>query len=157
MNLQSVVEDVKGRVETISTTGQKVAEISIDSLKQAGDIVVETFQTLVTDNTTAAKDLYSAALSGFEKAKTDGLKAVATAPISYLPQTELLVAPFTNTVTVVSKSGDELYQVAKTSFSTIQAQLAGKPVTVAKTVKTVKAGAKKATATAKKAAAKVAK
>lgn len=157
MNLQNVVEDVKGRVETISTTGQKVAEISIDSLKQAGDIVVETFQTLVTDGTTAAKDIYSAAVTGFEKAKADGLKAVASAPISYLPQTELLVAPFTNSVSVVSKSGDELYQVAKSSFSTIQAQLTGKPAPATKAVKAVKTGAKKATATAKKAAAKVAK
>jgi hypothetical protein len=152
MNLQSVVEDVKGRVETISTTGQKVAEISIDSLKQAGDIVVETFQTLVTDNTAAAKEIYSAAVTSFEKAKTDGLKAVAAAPISYLPTTELVVAPFNNTVTVFSKSGDELYKVVKTGFSTIQAQLTGKPVTVAKAVKSVKAGAKKATATVKKAA-----
>ena len=157
MNLQSVVEDVKGRVETISTTGQKVAEISIDSFKQASDIVVETFQTLVTDNTAAAKEIYSAALTSFEKAKTDGLKAVAAAPISYLPTTELVVAPFTNTVTVVTKSGDELYQVAKTGFSTIQAQLTGKPVTIEKAVKSAKAGAKKATATVKKAAAKVAK
>lgn len=157
MNLQSVVEDVKGRVETISTTGQKVAEISIDSLKQAGDIVVETFQTLVTDNTTAAKEIYSAALTSFEKAKTAGLKAVAADPISYLPTTELVVTPFTNSVTVVSKSGDELYQVVKTGFSTIQAQLTGKPVTVQKAVKTVKTTAKKAGATVKKAAAKAAK
>lgn len=157
MNLQSVVEEVKGRVETISTTGQKVAEISLDSLKQAGDIVVESFQTLVTDNTAAAKEIYSAALSSFEKAKTDGLKAVAAAPISYLPTTELVVAPFSNSVNVVSKTGDELYQVVKTGFSTIQAQLAGKPVTIEKAVKTVKTTAKKASSTVKKAAAKVAK
>ncbi len=157
MNLQSVVEGVKGRVENLSANSQKVAEISIDSLKQAGDIVVESFQTLVTDNTTAAKDLYSAALTGFEKAKSDGLKAVAADPISYLPTTELLVSPFNNTFTVFSKTGDELYQVVKTSFSTIQAQLTGKPVIVAKTVKTVKTAAKKATATVKKTATKAAK
>ncbi len=155
MNLQSVVEDVKGRVETLSTHGQKVAEISLDSLKQAGDIVVEGFQTLVTDNTTAAKDIYAATLSNIEKAKTDGLKAVVAAPISYLPTTELLVTPFTNTVTVFSKTGDELYQVAKTGYSTIQAQLSGKPIV--KAVKTVKTSARKATASVKKVAAKAAK
>lgn len=155
MTFQSVVEDVKGRVETISTRGQKVAEISLDGFKQAGDIVVETVQTLITDSTAAAKDILESAKTSFEKAKTDGLKAVAADPISYLPPSEKLVTPFSNTVSVVSKTSDELFQVAKTSFSSIQAQITGE-TPVKKAAKTVKATAKKATSTAKKAAAKVA-
>lgn len=155
MNLQTVVEDVKGRVELLSTHGQKVAEISIGSLKQAGEIVAGTFQTLVSDNTSAAKEIYSAALTGFEKAKADGLKAIATKPVSYLPTTDLVVGPFQNTVTVVSKSGDKLYRVAKTSLTTIQAQLSGKPAAVDKAVKTARTGARKAGTSAKKTARKL--
>lgn len=151
MNLQSVVEDVKGRVETISGQGQKVAEISIDSLKQAGDVVVGGYKSLVSDNTAAAKEIYSAAVSSFEKAKTDGLKAIAADPISYLPATETLKAPFSQTVTVVSRTGEELYKVVKTGVETIQAQLSGKSP-VAKVAKAAKSTAKKAASTAKKAA-----
>jgi len=157
MSLQSVVEDVKGRVETLSGHGQKVAEISIDSLKQAGDVVVGGYKSLVSDNMAAAKEIYSAAVSSFEKAKTDGLKAVAADPISYLPTTDTLTAPFSQTVTVVSRTGEELYKVVKTGVETIQAQLTGKPAVVAKAEKAVKATTKKAAASVKKATAKVAK
>ena len=157
MNFQSVVEDVKGRVETISGHGQKVAEISIDSLKQVGDVVVGGYKSLLTENTTAAKEIYSAAVSSFEKAKTDGLKAIAADPISYLPATDTLTAPFSQTVTVVSRTGEELYKVVKTGVETIQAQLTGKPAVVAKAEKAVKATTKKAAASVKKATAKVAK
>lgn len=150
MNFQSVVEDVKGRVETISGHGQKVAEISIDSLKQVGDVVVGGYKSLVTENTTAAKEIYSAAVSSFEKAKTDGLKAIAADPISYLPATDTLVAPFNQTVTVVSRTGEELYKVVKTGVETIQAQLTGKSP-VAKVTKAAKSTTKKAAATVKKA------
>ncbi|WP_022974809.1 hypothetical protein [Nevskia ramosa] len=155
MNLQSVVEDVKGRVESISGQGQKVAEISIDSLKQAGDVVVGGYKSLVSENTTAAKEIYSAAVSSFEKAKTDGLKAVAADPISYLPTTGTLTAPFSQTVTVVSRTGEELYKVVKTGVETIQAQLTGKPVLAKKAEKAVKSTTKKAVSTVKKAAAKL--
>ena len=157
MNLQSVVEDVKGRVETISGQGQKVAEISIDSLKQAGDVVVGGYKSLVSENTTAAKEIYSAAVSSFEKAKADGLKAIAADPISYLPATGTLKAPFSQTVTVVSRTGEELYKVVKTGVETIQAQLSGKApsVKVAKVAKAAKSTTKKAAATVKKAAAKL--
>ena len=151
MNLQSVVEEVKGRVETISGQGQKVAEISIDSLKQAGDVVVGGYKSLVSDNTAAAKEIYSAAVSSFEKAKTDGLKAIAADPISYLPATGTLTAPFSQTVTVVSRTGEELYKVVKTGVETIQAQLTGK-TTVAKVAKAAKSTTKKAASTVKKAA-----
>lgn len=151
MNLQSVVEEVKGRVETISGQGQKVAEISIDSLKQAGEVVVGGYKSLVSDNTAAAKEIYSAAVSSFEKAKTDGLKAIAADPISYLPATGTLTAPFSQTVTVVSRTGEELYKVVKTGVETIQAQLTGK-TTVAKVAKAAKSTTKKAASTVKKAA-----
>jgi hypothetical protein len=157
MNLQSVVDEVKGHVENFSAHGQKVAEISLDSLKQAGDVVVETVQTLVKDSTALASDLYSSALTSFEKAKSDGIKAVVADPIAYLPPKEPIFKTFNHTVTIVTKSGDELFKVAKTGFSSIQAELSGKPATVDKVTRSVKSAAKKATASAKKAASKIEK
>ena len=40
MSLQTVVDDVKGRVEAIGTHGQEVAKISYEVVKQANAIVM---------------------------------------------------------------------------------------------------------------------
>ena len=147
MSLQTVVDDVKGRVETLTTQGQKVAQISLDTLKQTGEIVVDKIQELVKTESEAAKDLYAAAKLGLDKAIADGFKAVAAAPISYLPPKDKFVTVYNDTVTLVSATGDELYKTLKTGFSSIQAEFKGE----AAPVKKVKAAAKKATGAAKKA------
>jgi hypothetical protein len=152
MSLQTVVDDVKGRVETLSTQGQKVAQISLDTLKQANGIVVDKFQALVKTETQAAKDLYTAAKLGLDKARADGIKAVAAAPISYLPPKDQFVTVYNNTVTLISTTGDELYQALKSGFVSIQGEFKGE----SEPVKKVKASTKKAAGAVKKAAAKAA-
>jgi hypothetical protein len=153
MSLQTVVDDVKGRVETLTTQGQKVAQISFDTLKQTGEIVADKFQAFVKTETEAAKGIYADAKAGFDKAVADGIKAVAAAPVSYLPPREKFVTVYNETVTLVSNTGDELYKALKSGFDSIQAEIKGEVVKVEKKVKTA---AKKATGAAKKAAAKVA-
>lgn len=127
MDIETVVEEVKGKVETLTAQGQKLAQISFDTLKQANGIVVEKFQTLVKTETEAAKDLYAAAKLGLDKALSDGIKAVATAPISYLPPSDKFVAAFNDTVAVLSEAGEELYQAFKSGFDSIQGEFTGKP------------------------------
>jgi hypothetical protein len=151
MSIQTVVDDVKGRVDTLASQSQKVAQISLDTLKQSSEIVVDKFQELVKTESAAAKELYTAAKLGLDKAKADGLKAVAAAPISYLPPKDKFVTVYTDTVTLVSATGEELYKTFKTGFTSIQAELTGETP-----VKKVKAAAKKATRAVKKAAAKAA-
>jgi hypothetical protein len=151
MSLQTVVDDVKVRVENLTAQGQKLAQISLDTLKQANGVVVDKFQALVSTQTEAAKDLFSSAKTGFEKARADGLKAVAAAPISYLPPKDKLVTVFNDTVELFSGAGDELYKTFKSGFTTIQTELTGKPV-----VKKAKAAAKRATKAVRKTAAKAA-
>ncbi|MDB5976112.1 MAG: hypothetical protein JWR07_2872 [Nevskia sp.] len=148
MSLQTVVDDVKGRVETLTTQGQKVAQISLDTLKQSGEIVADKFQTLVKTESAAAKELYTVTKLSFDKAIADGFKAFTAAPISYLPPKDKFITVYTDTVTLVSATGDELYKTFKTGFSSIQAELKGE----AAPVKKVKAAAKKATGAVKKAA-----
>jgi hypothetical protein len=151
MSFQTVVDDVKGRVETLTTQGQKVAQISLDTLKQTGEIVVDKFQALVKTESAAAKELYSVTKLSFDKAIADGFKAFTAAPISYLPPKEKFVTVYTDTVTLVSATGDELYKTLKTGFTSIQAEILGETP-----VKKVKTAAKKATSAVKKAAAKAA-
>jgi hypothetical protein len=151
MSLQTVVDDVKGRVETLTSQGQKVAQISLDTIKQANGIVVDKFQALVKVETDAAKELFTVAKASLEKARADGFKAVTAAPISYLPPKDKFVTVYTDTVTLLSNAGDEVYQALKSGFSSIQGELKGE---TAEVVKKVKSTTKKAAAAAKKAAAK---
>jgi hypothetical protein len=152
MSLQTVVDDVKGRVETLTNQGQKVAQISLDTLKQANGIVVDKVQALVKAETEAAKELYSITKASFDKALADGFKAVAAAPISYLPPKDKFITVYTDTVTLLSGAGDEVYQALKSGFTSIQGELKGESATVKK----VKNTTKKVAAAAKKAAAKAA-
>lgn len=153
MSLQTVVDDVKGRVETFTTHGQKVAQISLDTLKHTGEIAADKFQALVKTQSDAAKGIYTEAKASFDKAVADGFKAVAAAPISYLPPKDKFVTVYNETVTLVSNTGDELYKALKSGFDSIQAEIKGEAVKVEKKVKTA---AKKAAGAAKKAAAKAA-
>jgi hypothetical protein len=149
MSLQNVVEDVKTRVGSLTAQGQKVAQISLDTIKQANGIVVDKFNELVKTETVVAKDLLETAKLGLDKAKTDGIKAVASAPISYLPPADKFKSAFSDTVTIISSTGDALYQTFKSGIGSIQSEF--KPEV--KVAKPVKAAAKKARAAAKKAAA----
>lgn len=148
MDVETIVNDVKGRVEPIMAKGQEVVETGFETLKSANAIIVEGVQTLVQTNVAAGKDLFAAAQTSFEKAKTDGLKTVAANPVAYLPEgKDVVVAAYNDTVSLVSKTSDELVQTLKEGFDSINATLTGKPA-VAK----VKATVKKAASKAKKAA-----
>lgn len=147
MDVETIVNDVKGRVEPIVAKGQEVVETGFETLKSANAIIVEGVQTLVQTNVAAGKDLFAAAQTSFEKAKTDGLKTVAANPAAYLPEgKDVVVAAYNETVSLVSKTGDELVAALKEGFDSINATISGKPA-VAK----VKTTAKRAAGKAKKA------
>jgi len=116
MNLQSVVSDVRNRFDQLTSQGQEVVKTLPITLKHANDVLVSGVQTLVKTDTETAMDLYSAALAGFEKAKADGIKAVVSNPVDYLPPSDKLVMALSETVTIVSKTGDDLYKTLKASF-----------------------------------------
>ncbi len=157
MSFQSVVSDLKSRVDSFASQGQEVVKVLPDTLKQANEVVVSGFESLVKSETAGAKDLFESAMAGFEKARTDGLMAVVASPIEYLPPKDKLIAVFNDTVEIVSKTGDELYKTFKTGL------MPGKRATAGSTMKrgkrAVKKAAaptvKKATRTVKKAATKV--
>jgi hypothetical protein len=149
MSFQSVVSDVRGRAEDLGAQTQRVAKISYEVLTQAGEIVVDGVHSLVKGQTEAAKDLFESAWSGFEKARADGLKAVASAPISYLPPRDKLLGVVTETVEVVSKTGEELYKAFKDGFVSLASEV---EETVEKGTARAKATVKKASASVKKSA-----
>ncbi|MEK6807010.1 MAG: hypothetical protein AABY95_10235 [Pseudomonadota bacterium] len=137
MNFETVVEEVKGGFELVSSRAQGAAEASFKTLVKANDVVVGGVQGLVKTHTEAGKALLDAGLSSFDKAKTDGLMAVVANPIVYLPAgKDTLVDAFSDTVDTFTKTGEKLVKVIVTGYETIANEIAG--------IKPVKKKAKKA-------------
>lgn len=148
MNVETLVTDVKDRVEPIVAKSQDVVIAGFETLKTANGIVVEGVQILVQTQVEAGKDLFGLAQASFEKARTDGLMAVAQNPIAYLPEgRERVLSAYSDSLTVVSKTGDELVKTFKDGYETISAKLNGAPA----------AAKRKATRTVKKAGARARK
>lgn len=150
MNLQSVVDDVKGRFEGLTSQGQKAAKVSLDTLKQANEVVVDSVQSLVKGNADAAKDLFSSAKSGFDKARADGVKAVVSAPTSYLPPRDKFVGVLKDSRSIVIKTSDDLVKLVKEGYSSINGDIDD-------VAKEVKASARKTASKARSTASKTAK
>lgn len=134
MNVETLVNDVKVKVEPIVAKGQKVVLASFETLKSVNGIVFEGVQTLVQTQFEVTKDLFAAAQDSFEKATTDGLKAVVADPIAYLPESkDRVLSAYNDTVATLSKTGDELVTALKEGFDTISSKLNGaQPVAKAK-------------------------
>ena len=156
MNVETIVTDVKERVEPVFTKGQDVATLTFETVKQANQIVFDGAQELVKTNVEAGKDLFPAAKISFEKAKTDGVKAVAAKPVEYLPAgKDRVVAAYNDSIAVVTKTGEELVKVVKKGYGDVSAVITGTPVVAAakKAKTTAKKTVKKAAGAARRAAA----
>jgi hypothetical protein len=157
MGVETIVNDVKGAVEPYVAKGQDVVTVSFETFKQANTVVVEGVTELFKTNVDAGKDLFAAAQTSFEKARTDGLKAVASKPIEYIPDgRDVVVAAYKDSFSIVTKTGEELFSVVKKGYEDVAAKLTGSSTVsgeVKKAKSTVRKTAKKATTAAKKAAA----
>ena len=158
MNVESIVNDVKGRVEPIVARGQDVVFSGFEVLKSANGIVVDGFTGVYKANYEAGKTLFGAAQTSFEKVKTDGIKAVASNPVAYLPEgKDTVVSAFNTSVDVFVKTGDDLVETMKQGVETLSAKMKGEPVIVAKAKKTATSARKSAKSTASKVEKKVSK
>lgn len=153
MNVETLVNDVKTRADVVVTRGQDVLEVGVDTIKAANAIVVDGVQELVQTNVAAGKELVSLAQASFDKARTDGVKAVAANPIAYIPEGKTtVVAAFNDSVATVTKTGDQLAKTFTTSFETITAKINGETLKPAKAAKAAKKAVRKVATKAKKAA-----
>lgn len=152
MNLESVMSDVKAKVGVVQTRAQDVADVSVDTFKQAGDIVVTGVQGLMKTSTDAATELFSFGKASFEKAKADGLAAVVSNPMVYMPEgRERIIVAFNDGKTTVFKTSEELSKVLKTGYESVSAKIIGAsasepPKPAAKKVAAKKTAAKKVAA-----------
>lgn len=152
MNVETIITDVKTRGEVVVARGQEVVESGFETLKAANAIVVEGVKTLVDTNVAAGKDLFAVAQTSFSKAKTDGVKAVASNPVAYLPEgKDRVLAAYNDSVAVVTKTSDELVKTIKAGYETISAKIAGDETVVAEAATEAKKTVKKTVSKAKKA------
>lgn len=125
MNVENIVSDVKARAEVVAAKGQEIVETGVEALKAANAVVVEGVQSLLQTNVAAGKDLLAAVQESLNKAKTDGIKAVATNPIAYVPEgKDRILAAYNDNVAVVSKTSDELVKALKQGYESLSAKLA---------------------------------
>lgn len=127
MTFEKAVKEVQDRLETVGERSQDVAKVSLKTLKAANEIVIEGVQDIVTAQTAAAKDLYTAGKQSFDKAVAAGLVAVVKAPVEYLPEgRETIVGAFNETVDTLTKTGEKLVKVAKTGYEHVTLTIKGK-------------------------------
>lgn len=157
MNVETIVNDVKGAVDPYVTKGQGVISVSVDAVKQVNTVVVDSVQELYKTNLTAGKGLFEAAQSSFEKARAAGVKQVASEPVSYLPEgKDLVLGAYKDSYAILSRTGEELVSVVRKGYDEVFSTVKGKKTVSAaakKTKKTVRKTAKKAKTAAKKATA----
>lgn len=127
MTFDKAVKEVQETLETVGERSQDVAKVSLKTLKAANEIVISGVQDIVTAQTAAAKDLYSASKHSFDKAVADGLVAVVKSPIDYVPEgKDTIVGAFNETVDTVTKTGEKLAKVVKTGYEDVAATIQGK-------------------------------
>ncbi|MEQ9011229.1 phasin family protein [Algiphilus sp.] len=129
MNFETVVNDVKTRVEDVSNRAQNVAELSLETAKKANGIVVPTMQNIFEKQTSAARELFESGRTSFIKVRNDGLKAVAANPADYLPAGRTVVVDaFSASVDLTTKAGTELAEVLRKAYEDALASINGKKV-----------------------------
>lgn len=139
MKFEKAVKEVQDRLETVGERSQEVAKVSLKTLKAANEIVIAGVQDVVTVQTSAAKDLYTAGKQSFDKAVAAGLVAVVKAPVEYIPDgRDTIVGAFNDTVDTVTKTGTKLAKVAKSGYEGIAASIQGKRTHKAATKKAVR-------------------
>lgn len=157
VKVESLIQDVKSRTDVAVSRGQQAIETGVETLKTVNAIVIEGVQTLVQTQVAAGKELVELVQSSVEKARADGLKAVASNPIAYLPEGKTTVlGAYHDSMALLGKTGDELFKTLKGSVDEISAELSG-ATPAAKLAKAAKPAVKKATKAVKKTASKVAK
>lgn len=147
MAIQTIIKDVKTRVETASKPYQDALFATLDVNKQAFQVVSSNARSLANTEVGAAKNLFAAAQASFEKARKDGVREVANRPGEYVPNgRDQIVAAYKQTIDLLVKTSNELTDVVTKGYKTVLDKLNGKKPAAAKKTAAKKPAAKKAAA-----------
>ncbi|MDT0635238.1 hypothetical protein [Spectribacter hydrogenoxidans] len=128
MAIQDMIKDVAARVDRARKPYQDALNTYVDVQKKAFKVVTGGARTLARTEIQAAKDVFSAARSSFEKARTDGVRQVANQPQAYLPEgRDRLVSAYKDTLDLIVKTSNELTDVMADGYKKVLKSLNGKP------------------------------
>ena len=117
MKIQEIVSDVRNRVGTVGRNYQDAFKAYFDAQRQAVGVVTKNGQTLANTEIGAAKNVFAAAKSSFDKARKDGVRKVANNPQAYVPNgRDQIVSAYKDTI-------DLLVQTTGLSVSACQQRL----------------------------------
>ena len=159
MKIQEIVSDVRSRVGTAGKHYQDAFKAYFDAQRKAVGVVTKNGQTLANTEIGAAKNLFAAAKSSFDKARTDGVRKVANNPQAYVPNgRDQIVSAYKDTIDLLVQTGNELSSVVTSGYKSVIGKLSGETQKKAGTRKTTtrktsSAGSRKAS-TAKRASTK---
>ena len=147
MKIQEIVSDVRSRVGTAGKQYQDAFKAYFDTQRKVVGVVTKNGQTLANTEVGAAKNLFAAAKSSFDKARTDGVRKVAKNPQAYVPNgRDQIVSAYKDTIDLLVQTGNELGNVVTSGYKSVLGKLSGE--TKKKTTKRKAAPAKKASSTA---------
>ena len=159
MKIQEIVSDVRSRVGTAGKHYQDAFKAYFDAQRKAVGVVTKNGQTMANTEIGAAKNLFAAAKSSFDKARTDGVRKVANNPQAYVPNgRDQIVSAYKDTIDLLVQTGNELSNVVTSGYKSVIGKLSGETQKKAGTRKTTtrktsSAGSRKAS-TAKRASTK---
>lgn len=147
MKIQEIVSDVRSRVGTAGKHYQDAFKAYFDAQRKAVGVVTKNGQTLANTEIGAAKNIFAAAKSSFDKARTDGVRKVANNPQAYVPNgRDQIVSAYKDTIDLLVQTGNELTSVVTSGYKSVLGKLSGE--TKKKTATRRSTTAKKASSTA---------
>ena len=137
MKIQEIVSDVRSRVGTAGKHYQDAFKAYFDAQRKAVGVVTKNGQTLANTEIGAAKNLFAAAKSSFDKARTDGVRKVANNPQAYVPNgRDQIVSAYKDTIDLLVQTGNELSSVVTSGYKSVIGKLSGETQKKAGTRKT---------------------
>lgn len=126
MKIQAIVSDVRTRVETAGKQYQDAFKAYFNAHRQAVSVVTKNGQTLANTEIGAAKNLFAAAKTSFDKARQDGMRKVANNPQAYVPSgRDQIVSAYKDTINLLVQTGNELSKVVTSGYKSVIGKLAG--------------------------------
>lgn len=121
MNIQEVVNDTRGRAETVGKQYREALAAYVDMHRKAFSVVTRGSQTLASTEIDAAGNVFAAARANFDQARKDGARKVANEPKTYVPfeTTDEIVCAYKDTVDLMAETGNELTAIVSDGYKTI--------------------------------------
>ncbi|WP_353156712.1 hypothetical protein [Salinisphaera shabanensis] len=152
MKIQEIVSDVRNRVGTAGRNYQDAFKAYFDAQRKAVGVVTKNGQTLANTEIGAAKNIFAAAKSSFDKARTDGVRKIANNPQAYVPNgRDQIVSAYKDTIDLLVQTTNELSNVVTSGYKSVIGKLSGDTSKKASATRKRSASSSRKTASAKKA------